>query len=153
MAGGADYEALLLKERAARAKFRIEHPERYRELQRIHRRKVPKTLKVELTRRARLRARKRGMEATIKASDIIWPTHCPVLGIELDYSPRGTRISNNPANPSLDRWDNAKGYVPGNVHVISYRANTLKNNATWRELEAVLKYARHGVTVLQFKVA
>ena len=42
--------------------------------------------------------------------------------------------------PSLDRWDSAKGYVPGNVFVISYRANTLKNSATYEEILKVAKY-------------
>jgi len=44
--------------------------------------------------------------------------------------------------PSLDRWDSTKGYVPGNVFVISYRANTLKNNATYEEIVKVAQYLR-----------
>ena len=39
----------------------------------------------------------------------------------------------------IDRIDSSKGYVKGNVRVISKRANTLKNNATIEELELVLK--------------
>lgn len=91
--------------------------------------------------RARRRARHAGLEATITVADIVWPSHCPVLGLELDYfTPRGSRIVNNPANPSLDRWDNTKGYVPGNVFVISYRANTIKNTATYAEVLKIAKY-------------
>lgn len=44
--------------------------------------------------------------------------------------------------PSLDRWDSSKGYVPGNVFVISYRANTLKNSATLDEALRIVKYLR-----------
>lgn len=92
---------------------------------------------------ARFRGRKRGMLATITPADIDWPSHCPVLGIELDYPERsGTRgrLPAQPNWPSLDRWDSTKGYVPGNVFVISYRANTLKNSATYAEILKVAKY-------------
>jgi hypothetical protein len=40
----------------------------------------------------------------------------------------------------LDRIDNNEGYVKGNVAVISFRANTLKNNATAEELRAIADY-------------
>lgn len=86
------------------------------------------------------------MEATIKANDLMWPEFCPVLGLKLDYeTPPGKRDARNPALPTLDRWDNSRGYVPGNVFVISFRANSLKNDATADELEAVARYARHGL--------
>lgn len=108
-------------------------------------RKWKKNLKSTLVMRARARGRKAGLGATIKAADIEWPTHCPVLGIPLDYeTPRGKRSARNPNLPSLDRWDNSKGYIPGNVFVISLRANALKGNATADELEAVARYARGG---------
>lgn len=142
-AGGAEYEALLSKERAARAKFRREKPDRYRELRRKHEKQKPQLFKSALCQQARQRGRKRGLEATITAGDMIWPTHCPVLGIELDYPERaGMRGTQHPQPnwPSLDRWDNTKGYVPGNVFVISYRANSLKNSATYEEILKVAKY-------------
>lgn len=41
-------------------------------------------------------------------------------------------------SPSLDRLDSSKGYVKGNVRVISKRANQLKNNATVEEMRMVL---------------
>lgn len=44
--------------------------------------------------------------------------------------------------PSLDRINPDRGYVPGNVQVISFRANTLKNNATREELAKVLAYMK-----------
>lgn len=78
---------------------------------------------------AKSRANKKGREFSIELSDITVPTTCPVLGTPM-------------VGPSLDRIDSSKGYVKGNVRVISKRANTLKNNATIEELELVLKDLR-----------
>lgn len=47
-----------------------------------------------------------------------------------------------PDSPSLDRVIPELGYVPGNVIVISWRANNLKRDATIEELEAVIAYMR-----------
>ena len=44
------------------------------------------------------------------------------------------------AAASIDRKDSSKGYVKGNVAIISRRANLLKNNATIAELKAVLAF-------------
>ena len=97
--------------------------------------------KSHLLNRAKLRAKKRGIPFALTVNDIEWPTHCPVLGFELDYNktPSGSRwrLENI---PSLDRRDNSLGYVPGNVFVISYRANTLKRDASLIEIKALLAY-------------
>lgn len=145
-AGGEAYAALLEYERAARAKFRAKNPDhrkKYRARHGIASNRMGGSFKAYLCSKARARGRKRGLEATITPSDLVWPSHCPVLGIALDYPDRsGTRSDLRvQANwPSLDRWDNTKGYVPGNVFVISMRANTLKNSATYEEILKVAKY-------------
>jgi hypothetical protein len=95
---------------------------------------------------SRSRAHKSGSLHTITVETVTWPTHCPVLGIELDYRTlSGGRAKRN-NSPSLDRWDNNQGYVVGNVFVISHRANRLKSDASVDELERIAKYARHGLT-------
>lgn len=135
--GGAEYAALLERERAQIAQRRSERGRQQYD------RKTTQPFKTALCANARHRGRKRGMSSTITPADLIWPSHCPVLGIELDYPERtGTRGRGHArANwPSLDRWDSTKGYVPGNVFVISYRANTLKNSATYEEILRVAKY-------------
>lgn len=81
---------------------------------------------------ARSRATRLGREFSITISDIVIPTHCPVLGVEL-------KERDGQHSPSLDRINSDKGYIPGNVRVTSYRANMLKNNATVEELRLVLK--------------
>jgi hypothetical protein len=93
---------------------------------------------------ARSRARQSGIECTITVDDIEIPELCPALGIPLRSTlGQGSLPPNKLYNsPSLDRVDNSKGYIPGNVRVISMRANDLKRNATAEELEGVARYIR-----------
>ena len=90
---------------------------------------------------AKHRAKKKGLPFTIRLSDIVIPERCPVLGFPLERCGKRPREH----SPSLDRIDNALGYVPGNVAVISQHANHLKSDATIEELEAVLKYMKQAV--------
>ena len=81
---------------------------------------------------ARYRAKKKNIKFDLELSDIIIPKLCPVLKIPLTAGsssggPRG-------CSPSLDRIDNAKGYIKGNVQVISHKANTMKHCADNNEL-------------------
>ena len=85
--------------------------------------------------RAKSRAKKKGLEFNIDITDIDVPIICPILGIPIikEYK-KGTKGGPSPNSPSLDRIDNSKGYVKGNVRVISHKANTMKHNATSLEL-------------------
>ena len=65
-----------------------------------------------------------------------------MLGIKLNYT--GRRDTNDPDTPSLDRRDNSKGYVRGNVRVISWRANSRKSDLTALELWQIYRYAKDG---------
>lgn len=86
----------------------------------------------------RRNAKKRGLDFSLVKEDLLpLPTHCPVLGVELDYSGGG-----GPNVASVDRIDSTKGYLRENVAIISKRANTLKNNASVEELQKVLDYLR-----------
>lgn len=84
----------------------------------------------ELLRGAKRRAKASGIECSITLADIVIPEVCPLLGIPLRKGD-GVTTGNS---PSLDRKDNAKGYIPGNVWVISYRANTAKGTLSADEL-------------------
>jgi hypothetical protein len=65
-------------------------------------------------------------------------THCPLLEIELSYeSYEGQTVPQNYA--TLDKIVPSKGYVKGNVQIISYRANTLKNSASLDEMKLLVK--------------
>lgn len=87
---------------------------------------------------ARVRARQYGFPCTIRKSDIVVPAACPILGIAM--VPGVGR--QHDGSPTLDRRRPELGYVPGNVLVISLRANRIKNDATADELALVLRYAR-----------
>lgn len=82
------------------------------------------------------RAKTKGLEFSLKKSDIVIPPKCPILGIPLNFSIQGHGGAEN--TPSVDRIDNSKGYTPDNIQVISMKANTMKNSASKEEL---LKFA------------
>lgn len=85
--------------------------------------------------RAKNGAGKRGIECTITKEDIIIPPRCPVLNVEWVYD--GVRHDHA---PSLDRIDSTKGYIPGNIAVVCWRVNRLKNNATIDELRSLVEF-------------
>ena len=91
--------------------------------------------------RARARAKRDGVAFSITDKDIKIPKLCPALGLTLEivWGVQG----GGAASPSLDRIIPELGYVPGNVQVISNRANRIKYNATLEELEAVTDYVRN----------
>lgn len=85
---------------------------------------------------AKRRAKEKGLDFNITIEDIVIPEVCPVLGIPIKVSSGKT----DDTSPSLDRIDNTKGYVKGNVRVISFRANVIKNNATIEDIRKILEY-------------
>jgi hypothetical protein len=91
--------------------------------------------------KAKTRAKAAGILFGITVDDIVIPDLCPVLGIRLEGG-LGKGVPASPASPSVDRIIPELGYVPGNVRVISMRANVLKRDATAAELEAIAAYIR-----------
>jgi hypothetical protein len=87
---------------------------------------------VRMYRRAKARAAKGGLDFNIDKEDIQIPTHCPVLGIPLVVH-KGTSGGKDDS-PALDRVDNSKGYVKGNILVISHLANMMKSSANVEQL-------------------
>ena len=91
---------------------------------------------------AKARAKQRGIPFNITVNDVEWPSYCPALGIELDYS-LGIKGSGGAFNsPSLDRIIPSKGYIKGNVIVVSNLANRIKTDATIDQIERVASYYR-----------
>jgi hypothetical protein len=90
----------------------------------------------------RTRSRRLKIPCTITPADIPVPEFCPVFGVPLVLN-RGCMAYNS---ATVDRIDPSLGYVPGNVIVVSSKANAIKHNATAAEILKVgMFYAQIGV--------
>ena len=92
---------------------------------------------------ANIKAKEHGVKFTITPSDVLvcipLDHHCPVLDIKMDFSLK-TRADNS---PSIDRMVPSLGYIPGNIQVISWRANNLKRDViNPDELQKVVDFMR-----------
>jgi hypothetical protein len=123
----------------AKANYDKLTPENKRRRQAMAKQRELASVEMTILRRTRERAKRSGIEFNLTIDDVKVPTVCPVLGILIARSslPRRGGTDNS---PSVDRIDSSKGYVKGNVHVISNRANRIKNNATPQELSRVAQY-------------
>lgn len=89
--------------------------------------------------RLKASAKKRNLTFTISLSDInnlSFPLTCPILGIVLKYN-RGQAADDS---FSIDRIDSSLGYEPGNIQVLSMKANRAKNNLSEDELKLLAKF-------------
>jgi hypothetical protein len=88
--------------------------------------------------RVKSRAKKEGTPFNLELSDIVIPTHCPILGTPLSLPQaddnRASGRGPNWNSASLDKINPSLGYVKGNVQVISNLANTMKSMATKDQL-------------------
>jgi hypothetical protein len=156
----AKYPEKMLEQRKVRAKWAVDNADRVREngarwraenKERI-RERIQKLCADESNRirllvgRAKIRARKRGLEfdglAEIAAS---LPTKCLCCGYELDYTKTGPINVCGMRWPSLDRLRSDEGYISRNVRVICWRCNTLKRDSTVEELETIVAYMRREI--------
>lgn len=82
---------------------------------------------------AKKRAKENGMIFSLTIHDIPEiPSHCPVLGIEIRANTKAGPLD---SSPSIDRIIASRGYVAGNIRIISNRANRLRSDATSLELK------------------
>jgi len=110
------------------SKWQKDHPENNRIAQKKYWEKHPQR---KLFKSSKANAKSRNLEHTITEEDIVIPEYCPYLKIKLTFKPESC---NFPSTISLDRIDNSKGYIPGNVQVISRLANLMKSYATTEQL-------------------
>lgn len=99
-------------------------------------RRNPKTWPRAAVREARQRAKKLKLPFDISAEDIKVPARCPITLKPFVFGEVGAEQS-----PSLDRIVPEKGYVKGNVRVISRIANTMKQGCVNSKIfERLAKY-------------
>lgn len=111
------------------------NPKRYADYNREYNQNHPER---GLWSRAKKRAKAKGLSFRIALKNILIPSRCPILGIPIFM---GTKtICDN--SPSLDRINNNRGYIPGNVQVISAKANVMKSNATPKQLRSFALWVR-----------
>lgn len=120
----------------------IDKPKRLARMRLSYTAKAPE-IKAKHTRDPRLRmlvtakhrAKKRGLSFNLTLADIgVMPLICPALGI-----PLGSQHGRD-NRPEIDRLIPSKGYVRGNVAIISARANRIKNDGTLDDLTKITKW-------------
>lgn len=117
---------------------RMEDPE-YREHRNKIRRKFAQSEKGVLL-RIRATAKKQGIPFNLTEEDVAIPDVCPVLGIPLNKNAGNGRNTTRDDSVSVDRLIPELGYVKGNVVVMSFKANRMKNNGTVEELKALVSF-------------
>lgn len=95
---------------------------------------------IRMVQEARTRATKKGLAFDITADDLSIPLCCPVLGIALSRE-RGQKYRAD-GSPSIERINTKLGYIPGNVIIVSWRANRIKSDASLEELEKIVSFYR-----------
>lgn len=85
--------------------------------------------------------KRKGIPFNLDHSDFEIPEYCPLLHIRLiEAVPQtGGKGGGRDNSPSMDRIDPSKGYVKGNVQMLSYKANMIKSNATTEEIGMVYR--------------
>lgn len=104
------------------------NPEKFRLRGEQWRQENPSKRLIHATRQS---AKLKNLEHNIDETDLPCPEFCPLLGIKIDYTAGNGKTM---LKPSVDRIDPTKGYIKGNVEVMSSLANTMKSKATPEQL-------------------
>jgi endogenous inhibitor of DNA gyrase (YacG/DUF329 family) len=100
-------------------------------------RRIDREYRYEVWSHASRRARKKDLEFNLTPQDIPEiPEYCPILNIKLE---KNNGAGPKDYSPSLDRIDSTKGYIVGNIRIISNRANRIKSDSTFEEIELLYK--------------
>lgn len=105
-------------------------------------RRTPKALKSRLLSYSKKRAKQKNIEHNITEDDIELPEYCPIFK-NMKLESNSKTIKDN--SYTIDRIDPKKGYVRGNVKVISSKANRLKNNMSLEEILLLAEYIKENI--------
>lgn len=88
---------------------------------------------------AKNRAAKKGLPFDISVAYVesLQTDECPVFGTKFQWMGNG-KIK--PTSPSLDRIDPSKGYIEGNLVIISSKANSIKSAYKSKDLYKVAQW-------------
>jgi len=95
-----------------------------------------KDVRYQMVANAKQRAKKTGIPFDLHFTDLVLPDVCPILGIPLQKG-EGRRED---YSPSIDRVHNDRGYVKGNVAIISWKANKMKSDLSLETTKSLVKY-------------
>lgn len=96
------------------------------------------TPRLKLLYNAKRRAKKNNIPFDLELEDVVIPEFCPILTY-IKLEPSNGKVSDS--SPSLDKIIPELGYIKGNVQVISHKANTMKSNGTFEDIELLYKWA------------
>ena len=135
------------KEKARRRKYHATHPEQ-RKAQAMRWKEKSSVLGSDafFTDRLstlRVRAKEKSFDFNLTKQYLkdIYPedNKCPALGIEFKVGTEGGRAT----SPSVDRIDNSKGYIKGNIIWVSSLANMIMTSATPQQVLDVGKFFKN----------
>lgn len=116
-----------IQARKAVRQYNAKDPERaWKRVRDGYKKRTTADPRLKLLYSSRSRAALLGLQHSILVDDIVIPNRCPVLDVPF--------VEGTYHTPSLDRINSTKGYIPGNVQVMTHQANAMKNNATPEEL-------------------
>ena len=99
--------------------------------------------------RAKERAKKRNILFDIDKEYLksIYPKNnrCPILNIDFQLGFLNEIKKNKDYAPSLDRIIPDKGYVKGNLVIVSFIANRVKNNVSVETLEKIVNFYKNNL--------
>lgn len=76
----------------------------------------------------------------LTVDDIVMPEFCEITGNKLDY-----KNFKNSNFATLDRLIPEKGYVKGNVKIISKKMNILKSNGSIKDFQSIIDYIKRHI--------
>jgi hypothetical protein len=93
---------------------------------------------------AKIRAKQKGVDFNLTSQYLkkIFPkdNKCPITGLNFEFGYINKEKINKNNSPSLDRIIPSKGYVIGNVMVISDLMNRMKQDSTFEDIEKLYNF-------------